>query len=67
MKPTISKPFKSNDRTFEKVFGLFNKKDYFNVKGLAKVQIGNFERALQKNDKNAQHQKEQPKRYPIGI
>ena len=54
MKPTISKPFKSNDRTFEKVFGLFNKKDYFNVKGLAKVQIGNFERALQKNDKNAQ-------------
>jgi hypothetical protein len=54
MKPTISKPFKSNDRTFEKVFGLFNKKDYFNVKGLAKTQIGNFERALQKNDKNAQ-------------
>jgi len=54
MKLTISKPFKSNDRTFEKVFGLFNKKDYFNVKGLAKVQIGNFERALQKNDKNAQ-------------
>ena len=54
MKLTISKPFKSNDRTFEKVFGLFNKKDYFNVKGLAKTQIGNFERALQKNDKNAQ-------------
>ena len=54
MKPTISKPFKSNDRTFEKVFGLFSKKDYFNVKGLAKVQIGNFERALQKNDKGAQ-------------
>ena len=54
MKPTISKPFKSNDRTFDKVFGLFNKKDYFNVKGLAKTQIGNFERALQKNDKNAQ-------------
>ena len=54
MKPTISKPFKSNDRTFEKVFGLFNKKDYFNSKGLAKVQIGNFERALKKNDKGAQ-------------
>ena len=54
MKPTISKPFKSNDRTFDKVYNAFDKRDYFNSKGLAKVQIGNFERALQKNDKGAQ-------------
>jgi hypothetical protein len=46
--------FKSNDRTFEKVYGIFDKKDYFNAKGLAKTQIGNFERALQRNDKGAQ-------------
>ena len=54
MKPTISKPFKSNDRTFDKVYNAFDKRDYFNSKGLAKTQIGNFERALQKNDKGAQ-------------
>ena len=54
MKPTISKPFKSNDRTFDKVYNAFDKRDYFNSKGLAKVQIGNFERALKKNDKGAQ-------------
>jgi len=54
MKPTISKPFKSNDRTFDKVYNAFDKRDYFNSQGLAKVQIGNFERALQKNDKGAQ-------------
>ena len=53
-KPTISKPFKSNDRTFDKVYNAFDKRDYFNSKGLAKVQIGNFERALKKNDKGAQ-------------
>ena len=53
-KPTISKPFKSNDRTFDKVYDTFDKKDYFNSKGLAKVQIGNFERALKKNDKGSQ-------------
>ena len=53
-KPTISKPFKSGDRTFDKVYDTFDKKDYFNSKGLAKVQIGNFERALKKNDKGAQ-------------
>jgi len=46
--------FKSNDRTFEKVYSIFDKKDYFNAKGLAKTQIGNFERALQRNDKGAQ-------------
>ena len=54
MKPTISKPFKSNDRTFDKVYDTFDKRDYFNSKGLAKTQIGNFERALKKNDKGAQ-------------
>ena len=53
-KPTISKPFKSNDRTFDKVYNAFDKRDYFNSKGLAKSQIGNFERALKKNDKGAQ-------------
>ena len=46
--------FKSNDRTFEKVYGTFDKRDYFNAQGLAKTKIGNFERALQKNDKGAQ-------------
>jgi hypothetical protein len=54
MKPTISKPFKSNDRTFDKVYNAFDKRDYFDSQGLAKVQIGNFERALKKNDKGAQ-------------
>ena len=44
----------ATDRDFEKVYSIFDKKDYFNAKGLAKVQIGNFERALQKNDKGAQ-------------
>ena len=51
---SINEEFKSKDSTFEKVYGIFDKRDYFNAKGLAKVQIGNFERALQKNDKGAQ-------------
>jgi len=50
----VNEEFKSKDSTFEKVYGIFDKRDYFNAKGLAKVQIGNFERALQKNDKGAQ-------------
>ena len=50
----VNEEFKSKDSTFEKVYGIFDKKDYFNAKGLAKVQIGNFERALQRNDKGAQ-------------
>ena len=50
----MNEEFKSKDSTFEKVYGIFDKRDYFNAKGLAKVQIGNFERALQKNDKGAQ-------------
>jgi len=50
----MNEEFKSKDSTFEKVYGTFDKRDYFNAKGLAKVQIGNFERALQRNDKGAQ-------------
>jgi len=50
----VNEEFKSKDSTFEKVYGIFDKRDYFNSKGLAKVQIGNFERALKKNDKGAQ-------------
>jgi hypothetical protein len=53
-KMLIQERFKSPDKVFEKVYGIFDKRDYFNAKGLAKVQIGNFERALQKNDKGAQ-------------
>ena len=51
---SVNEEFKSKDSTFEKVYGIFDKRDYFNAKGLAKVQIGNFERALQRNDKGAQ-------------
>ena len=54
LKESVNEDFNSKDRTFEKVYSIFDKKDYFNAKGLAKVQIGNFERALQKNDKGAQ-------------
>jgi hypothetical protein len=50
----VSEEFQSKDRDFEKVYAIFDKKDYFNAKGLAKTQIGNFERALQRNDKGAQ-------------
>ena len=50
----MNEEFKSKSPDFEKVYALFDKKDYFNAKGLAKVQIGNFERALQRNDKGAQ-------------
>jgi len=52
-KESVNEEFKSKDSTFEKVYNIFDKKDYFNAKGLAKTQIGNFERALQKNDKGA--------------
>ena len=51
---SVNEEFNSKDRTFEKVYSIFDKKDYFNAKGLAKVQIGNFERALQKKDKGAE-------------
>lgn len=51
---SITEEFNSKDRTFEKVYSIFDKKDYFNAKGLAKTQIGNFERALQKKDRGAE-------------
>ena len=51
---SVNEEFKSKDSTFEKVYGIFDKRDYFNNKGFAKTQIGNFERALQKKDKGAQ-------------
>ncbi len=50
----IQERFKSPDKVFEKVYGIFDKRDYFNTKGLAKVQIRNFENFLKKGDKNAQ-------------
>jgi hypothetical protein len=51
---SVNEEFKSKSPDFEKVYALFDKKDYFNAKGLAKTQIGNFERALQRNDRGAQ-------------
>jgi hypothetical protein len=51
---SLNEDFNSKDKTFEKVYSIFDKKDYFNAKGLAKVQIGNFERALQKKDRGAE-------------
>jgi hypothetical protein len=54
MNESVNEEFQSKDRDFEKVYAIFDKKDYFNAKGLAKTQIGNFERALQRNDKGAQ-------------
>ena len=50
----IQERFKSPDKVFEKVYGIFDKRDYFNTKGLAKVQIRNFENFLEKGDKKAQ-------------
>ena len=46
----INERFKSPNKEFEKVYAIFDKRDYFNNKGLAKTQIGNFKRALEKND-----------------
>ena len=53
-KMLIQERFKSPDKVFEKVYGIFDKRDYFNTLGLAKVQIRNFENFLKKGDKNAQ-------------
>jgi hypothetical protein len=53
-KMLINERFKSPNKEFEKVYAIFDKRDYFNNKGLAKTQIGNFKRALEKNDKGAQ-------------
>jgi len=43
-----------NEKEFEKVYTIFDKRDYFDNKKFAKTQIGNFKRALEKKDKNAQ-------------
>ena len=47
-KMLINERFKSPNKEFEKVYAIFDKRDYFNNKGLAKTQIGNFKRALEK-------------------
>lgn len=44
----------ASDRDFEKVFNIFNKKDYFHLKGSIKTMLGNWQRALDKGDKGAQ-------------
>jgi len=44
----------ATDRDFEKVFNLFNKKDYFDSKGQIKTMLGNWQRALDRGDKGAQ-------------
>jgi hypothetical protein len=62
LKPKVDKFVKSNesvneaatDRDFEKVFNLFNKKDYFGLKSSIKTMLGNWQRALDKGDKGAQ-------------
>ena len=53
MKPTISKPFKSNDRTFDKVYNAFDKRDYFNSQGLAKTQKYQSNSNVEPKTKNA--------------
>ena len=42
------------DRDFEKVFNLFNKKDYFHLKDSIKTMLGNWQRALDRGDAGAQ-------------
>ena len=44
----------NENRDFEKLYDLFSKKDYFNLKGQMKTQLGNWKRALDKGDKGAQ-------------
>ena len=44
----------STDRDFEKVYSIFDKKDYFGLKGSIKTMLGNWQRALDKGDKGAQ-------------
>ena len=51
----VNEEFKSKDSTFEKVYGIFDKKDYFNAKGLAKVpKSETLKEHCKKNDKGAQ-------------
>jgi hypothetical protein len=44
----------ASDRDFEKVYSIFDKKDYFGLKGSIKTMLGNWQRALDKGDKGAQ-------------
>jgi tRNA nucleotidyltransferase (CCA-adding enzyme) len=44
----------ATDRDFEKVYSIFDKKDYFGLKGSIKTMLGNWQRALDKGDKGAQ-------------
>jgi len=44
----------ATDRDFEKVYSIFDKKDYFGLKGSIKTMLGNWQRALDRGDKGAQ-------------
>ena len=49
----------ASDRDFEKIYSIFDKKDYFHLKGAIKTMLGNWQRALDKGDKGAQKYSEQ--------
>ena len=49
----------ATDRDFEKVYSIFDKKDYFGLKGSIKTMLGNWQRALDKGDKGAQQYSEE--------
>ena len=44
----------ATDRDFEKVYSIFDKKDYFGLKGSIKTMLGNWQRALDKGDTGAE-------------
>lgn len=44
----------ATDRDFERVYSIFDKKDYFGLKGSIKTMLGNWQRALDRGDKGAQ-------------
>jgi hypothetical protein len=44
----------ATDKDFEKVYSIFDKKDYFGLKGSIKTMLGNWQRALDKGDKGAE-------------
>jgi len=49
----------NENRDFEKLYKLFTKKDYFNLKNSIKTMLRNWETALKKGDKGAQKYKKQ--------
>ena len=49
----------NENRDFEKLYNLFTKKDYFNLKNSIKTMLRNWETALKKGDKGAQKYKKQ--------